>query len=278
MPVKIIPFADLYKLDYSILRVVPFYQRWSDGNSFSTPDGGRPNSGLLYFIDCEADYRIQGRPPFSVARTELSYVPQGVEYTCRFKNCALTNRRSSDHLINFELFDETGTPFILADSVQIIRPRDSIWYARRFEEILQLFHHSGAPKGQIKALLFGILTDLSLEQRKENLSAGRYAQIAPGVLYLEKHFTEQISVPALADLCHVSETSFRRLFRDCTGLPPLEYATGLRIAKARLLLESGAMSVSETAETVGYADPAYFSRIFRLKTGILPRDVLKRSP
>ncbi len=277
MLIKIIPFAELYKMDYSILRVVPFYHRWSNGSSFTTPEGGRPNSGLLYFADCETDYRIQGRPPFSAGRADLSYVPQGAEYTCRFKNCALTNRRSNEHLINFELFDETGEPFILAESVQVIQPWDSIWYARRFEEILQLFHYSGAPKGQIKALVYTILTDLSLEQRKEHLAAGRYAQIASGVLYMEKHFTENIRILDLADLCHVSETSFRRLFRAYTGMPPLEYATGLRIAKARLLLESGAMSVAETAETVGYADPAYFSRIFKHKTGILPREVLKRS-
>jgi len=35
------------------------------------------------------------------------------------------------------------------------------------------------------------------------------------------------------------------------------------------------MSVAEAAEAVGYQDSSYFSRVFKLKTGILPKDVLK---
>ena len=275
MRIQVVPFAKLYQMDYSILRVVPFYHRWHDGNTFTTPEGGRPNSGLMYFSACETDYSIRDMPPFSAGYGDISYVPQTADYTCRFKNCSLNYQRCNEYLINYELFDETGQPFALAGQVQIIRPRDHIWYARRFEEVLHLFHHSSAPKGQIKALVYSILTDLSLEQRKEHLTAGKYAQIAPGLLYLEKHYRENPAIADLAELCHISESSFRRLFRAYTGLAPQDYAARLRIGKARLLLESGAMSVAEAAEAVGYQDSSYFSRVFKLKTGILPKDVLK---
>jgi AraC-like DNA-binding protein len=275
MGLRVIPFSELYKMDYSILRIVPFYHRWEDGDSFTTPENGRVNSGLMYFVDCATDYIIDGQLVFGAQHGALSYVPQGAQYTCRFHHCHLDKYRSNEHLINFELFDAEGNPFVLSDSVQIIQPRDSAWYARRFDEVLHLFHHSGAPNGQIKALVYSILTDLSLEQRKERLAVGRFSQIYLGVLHVEKHYTDPIQISDIAEMCHISEAHFRKRFREYTGMSPNQYITWLRISKARLLLESGSVSVSQAAEAVGYADPSYFSRLFKKKTGILPKDVIK---
>ena len=273
MRIRVIPLATLYQVDYSILRVVPFYHRWHDGNVFTTPEGGRPNSGLMYFSACETDYSVRGVPPFSAACGDISYVPQSADYTCRFRNCTLNKQRCNEYLINFELFDEFGQPFALAEQVKIIRPRDHIWYARRFEEVLQLFHHSSAPKGQIKALVYSILTDLHRTAQGTLVAARRPDRSRPASTW--RSISENPAVPDLARLCHISESSFRRLFRAYTGLAPQDYAARLRIGKARLLLESGAMSVAEAAEAVGYQDSSYFSLVFKLNTFILPKDVLK---
>ena len=271
---RIVDFADLYKKDYSIVRIVPCYHKWYDQNSWTTPEGGRPNSGLMFFADCETEYLIKDRPLFRAHRGEISYVPQKGVYSCRFLNCG-TAVRSNEYLINFELFDADNQPFTLAGSVRVIHPRDSAWYLKQFEEILLLFHQSAAPISRIKALLFNLLTDLSLELRKEHFAIGRFAGISKGILHLEQHYAAEINIGDLAAMCHTSETSFRRLFKQYAGMSPLAYANWLRMSKARLLLESGAMSVSEVAASLGYDDPSYFSRLFKHKTGQLPKDMLR---
>ena len=69
---------------------------------------------------------------------------------------------------------------------------------------------------------------------------------------------------------------FRKLFRESTGSSPLEYFTNLRIeeAKRRLRLYGKTESIREIAEKAGFSDPYYFSRKFKQKTGMSPRDYL----
>jgi AraC-like DNA-binding protein len=220
----------------------------------------------MYFSACETDYSIRGVPPFSAACGDISYVPQSADYTCRFKNCTLNKQRCNEYLINFELFDETGQPFALAEQVKVIRPRDHIWYARRFEEVLQLFHHSSAPKGQIKALVYSILTDLSLEQRKEHLSAGKYARSLPAC-------STWRSISGRIRLCRTWPAVPYQRIQFSPPVPRLYRpgAAGLRRQAAdrqgQAAFGKRGMSVAEAAEAVGYQDSSYFSRVFKLKTG-----------
>ena len=52
----------------------------------------------------------------------------------------------------------------------------------------------------------------------------------------------------------------------------LVYQTGLRVARARFLLDTTTLTVAEVAAELGYSDPLYFSRLFRRAQGQSPRD------
>ncbi len=64
----------------------------------------------------------------------------------------------------------------------------------------------------------------------------------------------------------------RRLFKDYYGRAPLDYLTHLRIdyAKRQLMLYHAVRSIREIAASAGFADPYYFSRIFRKYEGMSP--------
>ncbi|MBN8712135.1 MAG: hypothetical protein BGO12_23005 [Verrucomicrobia bacterium 61-8] len=68
-----------------------------------------------------------------------------------------------------------------------------------------------------------------------------------------------------------------RLFRAEYGIPPLKYVRGLRIDRAKLLLNDTILSVSEIAYRVGFSDPVYFSELFRKITGSPPSEYWKTS-
>ena len=55
-----------------------------------------------------------------------------------------------------------------------------------------------------------------------------------------------------------------------TGVAPPRYLRRLRIENARKLITYTQYTVAEVAGLVGYADPAYFSRVFRQETGAPP--------
>ncbi|MEM8585581.1 MAG: ATP-binding protein, partial [Bacteroidota bacterium] len=77
-------------------------------------------------------------------------------------------------------------------------------------------------------------------------------------------------VQALADACHLSRTQLFRKLKNLTGESPSEIIINARINQAIELLELGQARVSEVAYACGFQDPAYFSRLFKKKTGRTP--------
>jgi len=53
-----------------------------------------------------------------------------------------------------------------------------------------------------------------------------------------------------------------RLFKAHLNTSPLGYLTHLRVEVARRLLERSNLTVTEVAHLVGYANPAYLTRLF----------------
>ena len=70
----------------------------------------------------------------------------------------------------------------------------------------------------------------------------------------------------------MSENSLLRHFSGMIGITPMQYLARLRIRCAATLLHNTEMPVAEIAENAGFADPAYFSRVFRRETGMTPLD------
>ena len=78
------------------------------------------------------------------------------------------------------------------------------------------------------------------------------------------------TVSGIAEKLNLHRTAFSRLFKHKMGMCPQEYVNLLRLQKAMSLLKETDLRISEIAYRTGYRDPNYFSRIFRLKTGMVP--------
>ena len=87
-------------------------------------------------------------------------------------------------------------------------------------------------------------------------------------MYIADHAAETVDFDALASSLGISYRSFRYLFAKETGDPPLKYQLGIRLARAKNLLASSKMPVSEIARTLGFNSTWYFSHFFRRQTGL----------
>jgi len=90
--------------------------------------------------------------------------------------------------------------------------------------------------------------------------------------YLRDHISEPFELGHVAGHFAVSRTSLCRAARRLAGRTVLEIAEELKVEWASALLASGAVNVAEAARRTGYADPFYFSRVFRRRTGLAPRE------
>ena len=94
--------------------------------------------------------------------------------------------------------------------------------------------------------------------------------IAPAVEYITLHYPESITVPQLAELCHISPTHLRRMFRQIMDCSPLEYLQLTRMEAACALLMHTDISVLEVGSRAGFATSTCFTRQFKKTFGTTP--------
>ena len=89
---------------------------------------------------------------------------------------------------------------------------------------------------------------------------------------MEAHLSRRWRVADLAALCRLSPSRFAHVFRATMGTSPLRHLQERRLERARDLLQRTSLSVQEVMTLVGATDPSHFSRDFRNRVGVSPRD------
>jgi two-component system response regulator YesN len=91
------------------------------------------------------------------------------------------------------------------------------------------------------------------------------------VAYLEEHYGDSsLSVEKICGSLNVSAAYFCTIFKKETGKTFLNYLTDVRMEKAVRLLEETEEKSYIISEMVGYAEPNYFSYVFKKKYGLAP--------
>lgn len=89
--------------------------------------------------------------------------------------------------------------------------------------------------------------------------------------YIKAHFTEQLSMDALAAHFGFNLAYLTRVFKSYKQEPPLKYLISLRIERAlELMRQYPDMDIKSIGEAVGYEDQHYFSRVFKNAMGVSP--------
>ena len=92
----------------------------------------------------------------------------------------------------------------------------------------------------------------------------------PALSYVDAHLDQSLCNRHLAALCAMSKDHFIRRFRETIGLTPARYIVQRRIARATELLLTTHCGIERIAETTGFCDRHYFTRVFTLATGRTP--------
>ena len=98
----------------------------------------------------------------------------------------------------------------------------------------------------------------------------------PVLEYIRENIESPIKIADLTEILYVSREHLIRLFKTTTGKTPLEYITDAKIQKAMTMLEENRYSVSEISEKLGFANPSYFSKIFKQKLKMSPSEYRKK--
>jgi AraC-like DNA-binding protein/mannose-6-phosphate isomerase-like protein (cupin superfamily) len=106
---------------------------------------------------------------------------------------------------------------------------------------------------------------------ESTVESERIMKIGGAIAHMERHFDEEVTLPALAKMVGMSDRSFYRSFSMATGESPLAYLQKLRLTKAARILQTTDKNVTEVAFECGFNDSSYFARQFRRVFGVSPR-------
>jgi len=101
-------------------------------------------------------------------------------------------------------------------------------------------------------------------------------RIAKAISWLRENYSQPMKVEDLADLVHMSISSFHEHFKSVTSMSPLHYQKVLRLQEARRLMLSTIMDASAASQRVGYLSASQFSREYSRFFGSAPtRDIAR---
>ena len=229
----------------------------------------RASHGIAVNISPKPDdvkkYVFSDNKTVLVGQNEIIFMPKGSSYTVHSKNsgnCYAINFDISEN-VNFEPFS--------------FKLKNAHAFIKEFEKATELWKNKNtAFHMQCKAILYNIISMLQSEYNSKYIARSTANLIAPAVEYIKKNYTNEcLSIPALSEMCGISEDYFRKIFKNTFGISPLKYINDMKISYAKELITSGMYTVTEAAELSGYTDMSYFSREFKKAFGICPADYRK---
>lgn len=219
----------------------------------------RPFYGLSFCRSGQITYTHNGRS-FVSDPSHAILLPKGQSYTLH------GDETGSFPLINFQCTDSFFSDTFLTCALQ--NP-ESYW-----KDFDHLYHLTLFPGNHTKimSLLYDLFGRVAAEAVRER------DMLAPCLTCIQDHYMDPtLDNTRLALEANISEVYFRRLFREKYGMPPGQYLTNVRIRRARQLLESSWLSVTEIAGQSGFSSVYHFCRAFKNNTGMTPTDYRKEA-
>lgn len=116
-----------------------------------------------------------------------------------------------------------------------------------------------------RALLVEVIR---LHQARATTSIATDQRILQVLQMIDEHYSEPLTVQDMGRWVGLSAAHLRDLFRVQLRLTPTAALLGRRMRQARSLLLGTTLSIKQIAAAVGFADPLYFSRVFRRCEGM----------
>ncbi len=191
------------------------------------------------------------------------------EYLFVDADSIIQNSYQDDPLFTKNLIDQINQRgfFMHTDeSPEVAKTIQAIF--KEMEEKQEFYRDS--VEGLLKTLMIQIFRLNSSQVAGVKMVSSKGAMIAQALDYISKHYMEEMKVGTIADVCHISETHFRRIFKDSMNMSVIEYLNLVRIQAACELLKKTSGSMEDIAQTVGFETTSTFNRNFKRIIGLSP--------
>lgn len=243
-------FFESSDIDFKILTVLDIDRVHNKGYS-----GLRPYHALSFRVLGNATFTHKNGT-FEVGSGEILFVPKNYPYWIE----AGVERLFVVHFDTNARLPKTFQKLTLKTPENYNRDLSRLYNAWTSRQIG--FEH------ECKYLLHKIFMNIEREASESHNTGDKLTQ---AVEYIHEHFCDrELNVEMLSKMCSMSDTYFRKLFKERYSATPLKYINKLKVDYAIELLRSEYYTVTEVAEKLGFENIYYFSLFIKKETGKSP--------
>jgi AraC-like DNA-binding protein len=126
-------------------------------------------------------------------------------------------------------------------------------------------------QGYLRLILAEYAQDLHETTVPTEEVSGIQQQIEQAIRWLTLQHNQPISIEQMAQSLGYHRTHLSKMFKQHTGMSPMNFLLKIRMERARLLLQES-LTVEQVASSVGFADALYFSKQFKKWFGRSPSE------
>lgn len=130
---------------------------------------------------------------------------------------------------------------------------------------------------EMSGTLYIALSFLIRHARKTAASRlANHNYVQKSVEYITSHYAYPIAIEEVAAYVGISRSHLFREFQKHMGKSPKEFLTEFRIRQACCLLKDSNLSINAIANSTGFDNSMYFSKVFRKEKGMTPSEYVKK--
>ena len=219
---------------------------------------GRAKHGFILVLSGMMRFTLlpEGSGTMEISCGELVFIPRGTVYTGTY-----LTEDTQIRVVQFDL-SSGALPAYLQSPAVLPLPNAP--------ELMNAFFRSVDVQHPFYSLSCFYTLLWQLDEQCTKIPS-KYKKLLPALSAISSHCEENDPVTRYAALCKMSESNFRRLFREYTGQTPVEYRNTLRLNAAQIRLQSGEYNVSEAAGASGFTNLSFFTRLYKKKYGYTPK-------
>jgi AraC family transcriptional regulator len=207
---------------------------------------------------------------------DIAIIPAGIAHRCNWN----TTAQFGILAIEPTLLQQIGQDWVNPAKIEL-RPQ---FMSKRGDLIQSIFATLSA-----EAVTGGIGSNLLIDSLKTTLAIHllrNYCTILPRLSsyadglsaakltlikdYINTHLDLDLKLTELSSIVQISPYHFLRLFKKSVGMTPHQYILQQRIERAKYLLKSSNLDISEIAFRVGFCDTSHLTRCFKNSLGKTP--------
>lgn len=217
--------------------------------TFEYKNGKKWHSFIYVEKGCLEYFFKPSKKYITVNKGEMLFMPKKLPYIAKYLTDNTLLKIFTFDIHTTQLPDNFKTPFVSS--------------SKSYHDIFSACHRQSTRNA---FFLFSKIYELFYTLQANDLFTPEIStKIMPAINEINNNYHQNKKISYYADLCMMSESNFRKLFREQTGKSPIEYRNLLRLAEVKNLLNSGEYTVAEAAYKAGFNNMSFFYELYNSK-------------